>query len=493
MKLNSNKGSHQQAAQKPLPGELPINEATPKKKKKSGLRRAMVALAVIVVAVISVIIAYSMWEAPPDVIGPSPTPDQSISATPTPGIDEPVESEDPIDEFDGALVTDRDDGVYTFLVVGRDHESNSTDTIIVGKFDTKAGTIDMVNIPRDTLVNISWSSTPKRINAVYPGYTNSYNAGKTNITGIEALRTHVKNILGFDVDFYAVVNLKVVEDVIDEIGGVYFDVPVDMHYDDYGQSFHVHVDKGYQHLNGYETLGVFRFRYGGYHDGVLTEGYPGGDVQRIQVQQDLLKAIAKQLLSLGNIPNLGNVINLCLANVETTLDSGNMAFFARQFLTKCSGDSINFHDMPTSGFNFINGVSYVSIDADAWVELVNEKLNPYSEDVTLANVNILSGNYSGTYLESTSGVIAGGWESFFCQTCTIANGWTKTIHHTPGACPADEPVGEESTEPPAEETPEGGEEENGLVTELPIDPLPPDDGSGEVGLPVEPLPEGEVA
>ena len=463
MKLNGNNGEHRHVAPKAAPNELPINEAKPQKKKKSGLRRAMVALAVIVVAVISVIIAYSLWEAPPEIPGPGTTPDQSVSTTPEPGVDDPAESEEPIevDEFEGALVTDRDDGVYTFLLVGRDHESNSTDTIIVGKFDTKVGTIDMVNIPRDTLINISWGSTPKRINAVYPGYTNSYNAGKTSTTGIEALRSHVKNILGFDVDFYAVVNLKVVEDVIDEIGGVYFDVPIDMHYDDYGQSFHVHVDKGYQHLNGYEALGVFRFRYGGVVDGVKTEGYPGGDVQRIQVQQSLLKAIAKQLLSLGNIPNLGNIIDLCLKNVETTLDSGNMAFFARQFLTKCSGDSINFHDMPSSGFNFINGVSYVSIDAEAWVELVNEKLNPYSEAVTLANVNILSGNYSGTYLESTSGVIAGGWESFFCQTCTIANGWTEAIHHAPGGCPVDEPAEEESTEPPAEETPsEGGEGES---------------------------------
>ena len=332
-----------------------------------------------------------------------------------------------MDENEGALLTTRDDGVYTFMVVGRDAASKSTDTIIVGKFDTNKHTIDMVNIPRDTLINIGWATTPKKINAVYPGYENS---GKS---GIDGLKHQVKNLLGFDVDFYAVVNINVVEKVIDAIGGVDFDVPINMDYDDASQNFHVHLKKGYQHLHGYEALGVFRFRTGGYVGGILTPGYPGGDVQRIQTQQSLLMAIASQTLSLGNIPNLTNIIDLCVQNVETTLNASNMAYFARQFL-KCSMDSINFHEMPIATTSVINGVSYVAIAPNAWIEMVNEYLNPYDEDITRGNVSILTANDNGTWIESTTGYIEGSWESFYCQTCSYRNNW-KATYHTPGACP----------------------------------------------------------
>jgi len=481
MKLSGNNGEHRHVASS-------HNTEKPKKSGgKRGLRRGLVSLAVIAIVVIGVVIGYSLWEAPPPVVGPGSNPASSGAAVSSPGSadssapgsdsqtpDEPdhpndpnaTPTEEPVDEYEGALVTDRDDGVYTFLLVGRDHASNSTDTIIVGKFDTNKHTIDMVNIPRDTLINIDWSGSPKRINSVYPGYVNG---GKP---GIDGLLPEIRKLIGFDVDFYAVVNLKVVIEVIDAIGGVDFDVPIDMHYDDYGQSFHVHLDKGYQHLNGYETLGVFRFRYGGYHNGVKTEGYPGGDVQRIETQQALLKAIAKQLLNLGNIPNLGKIIDLCLSNVETTLDASNMAFFARQFL-KCSGDSINFHEMPWSGFNFINYVSYVSIDPEPWLDVINEYLNPYSEDVKMQNLSILYGNYEGTYLASTNGVIAGGWESFWCQQCGSP--------HLPAACPLDAPAEEDPVEGEGETGTEGetgGEEEPTVTTEPQPETTPAPEGEG---------------
>ncbi len=450
--------------------KTPIKESKAAKPgMKKGLKAAMVSLAVVVVVVLGVVIGYSMWEAPPPIAGPSelvatPSPTPTPTPTPTPSGDDPEDPEPsqepvetpPVDEFEGALMTERDDGIYTFLLVGRDAASNSTDTIIVGKFDTNKHTIDMVNIPRDTLINIGWCTTPKKINAVYPGFENN---GKS---GIDGLRTQVKNFIGFDVDFYAVVNINVVEKVIDAIGGVDFDVPINMDYDDGSQNFHVHLKKGYQHLNGYEALGVFRFRTGGYVGGVLTPGYPGGDVQRIQTQQSLLMAIASQMLSLGNIPNLTTIIDLCIQNVETTLNASNMAFFARQFL-KCSMDDINFHEMPIATSSIINGVSYVAVAPNSWIELINERLNPYSQDVTTANVSILTANENGSWIESTTGYIEGSWESFYCQSCSYKNNW-KATWHTPGACPVNDPVAEDdpfagtTTEPgtgdaPVEDTP----------------------------------------
>ncbi len=420
------------------------------RKKNRALRTLLTVLLVIAALIAAAAAAYTIWEKPPDIskdnVKTTPTPSQK------PGEDSPSGGEntddDPIDDFDGALDTERSDGVYTFLLVGRDHESNSTDTIIVGKLDTVNHTIDCVNIPRDTLINISWKGTPKKINAVYPGYTNS---GRS---GIEGLKTHIKNLIGFDVDCYAVVNLKVVEDVINEIGGVYFDVPMDMDYDDGAQHFHVHLKSGYQLLNGYEALGVFRYRYG--NDG---NTYPGGDIERIGVQQSLMKSIASQMLSLGNIPNLGNIIQLCVDNVETDLTAANMAFFARQFLM-CKADDINFSTAPFSNSCFINGVSFVSLDVNQWLSLVNEKLNPFTEEITLSNVNMLTSNYDGTKMTATSGEISGGIDSFYCNKpgCELRfSGHAPEAHVLPGAeeDPVDTPEPEENAGDGGEGTEEG--------------------------------------
>ena len=457
--FGSNKNSKHGSAQ-----HAPVRKASAPKAESSGkkspgkrLRTTLIVLAVVVVVILGAVIGYSMWEAPPD-IAPSaaatPTPEQPESPSPSQDLEtpEPSDSPDPSDELNTpsptpeidaeALTTERNDGVYTFLVVGRDKGSNSTDTIIVGKFDTKAHTIDMVNIPRDTLVNIGWNGTPKKLNAIYPGYINS---GKD---GVEGLLQQIKNLLGYDVDFYAVVNIDMVIQVIDALGGVDFDVPIDMHYDDSFQGFSVHLNKGYQHLDGYQAMGVFRFRQGGWYQGVKYGGYPRGDLQRIETQQALLMALAGQMLDLGNIPNLKNIIDICVSNVETTLSASNMAFFARQFL-KCSKDSINFHSVGIGSSTAINGISFVSLPINDWLDIVNEHLSPYKDPITRKNVNMIATS-NGYTIESTLGYVAGGFESFYCVMCTSKHGTTQ--YHAAGMCPPDP-----SEEPEASASPDPSE------------------------------------
>ena len=112
------------------------------------------------------------------------------------------------------MSSERKEGVYTVLLVGVDKESSSTDTIMVVTFDSVNHTLTGTSIPRDTLINIGWFTTPKRINAVYPGFKNN---GEDPVDG---LKLHIKSILGFDVDNYVVVYLQAVEDAVDAIGGV---------------------------------------------------------------------------------------------------------------------------------------------------------------------------------------------------------------------------------------------------------------------------------
>ena len=415
------------------------------KRRMSRGKKALLIVGIIVAILAALVVAYAIWERPPE-LAPLPT------ATPTPTVkptlapdnqgtapaETPVETDAPEEVYAEPLITDRDSGKYTVLMVGRDFASNSTDTIMVIQLDTKAHSIHCVSIPRDTLINISWSSTPKKINAVYPGFLNS---GKDPVEG---LKTHIRNLTGFDVDCYVVVHLQAVADAVNAIGGVWFDVPQDMYYVDYVQDLYIDIKAGYQLLDGYDALRLCRFR----------DGYAGGDIERIEVQHEFLKAMASQILSVGSIPHLGELIDVLLWNVETDLTAANIAWFARQFLA-CKMENIHFDTMPWASACLINGVSFVSVDQDAWLEMVNECLNPYVDPVTAANVNLLMSNYSGSNVWSTTGVVAGGPESFYCMDCSMKNNW-NAVHHFPGLHLSfePEPAPEETPEPAPQDTPE---------------------------------------
>ena len=200
-------------------------------------------------------------------------------------------------------------------------------------------------------------------------------------------------------DVYAAVDLEAFVKLVDAIGGVDYNVPVDMYYTDPAQDLTISLSAGMHHLSGEEAIGVMRFR----------SGYPTADIGRIDTQQDFLMSVASQFLSLGNIPKLGEFINIFTEYVTTNMDASNLAFFARQFLM-CSSEDIHFETIPANYWDSINGVSYVSIYVNQWLEVVNEYLNPYDTPVTTANVNILTHSSSGFY--STTGSIAGGENSF---------------------------------------------------------------------------------
>ena len=114
--------------------------------------------------------------------------------------------------------------MYTFLVVGLDKVGYNTDTMMVGRLDTETHEINVVSIPRDTMVNVSWSV--KKVNTLYAADINSGG------NGIDGLMDGLKDILGFEIDCYAVVDLDAFVQLVDAIGGVDYDVPVDMNYYD---------------------------------------------------------------------------------------------------------------------------------------------------------------------------------------------------------------------------------------------------------------------
>ena len=328
------------------------------KDRKKFLKIAGITLGAVVLAAGLAAGAYRLWERAPAL---PPEPAQA-AASPRPSAAGVKAQDDKGSPFD----TKRKDGVYTILLAGNDDGTGNTDTIMVGKLDTVRHKLDFVSIPRDTIINVEWDN--RKLNSVYWGSKN--NGGN----GIDALRSHVKKLTGFDVDCYAVIDLDAIIQVVDVLGGVYFDVPQAMDYDD-GPV--IHLQPGYQLLDGEAAMGLCRYR----------KGYVNGDLERIEMQHEFLKAAAEQFIRLGNIPNVGKVTKILAENTDTNLSAANIAYFIRQALM-CSPENINFYTAPNTPQE-VHELSYTFLDLYDWLDMVNSTINPYTAPVTEGKLDLV--------------------------------------------------------------------------------------------------------
>ena len=105
----------------------------------------------------------------------------------------------------------RKDGYYTFLLLGKDTSSGSTDTIILVSYDVPNQQVNMMSIPRDTAVNVPWSV--KKVNSVY-------SAKESSGGGLENLKQQVAYLTGVMPDFYVIVQWEAVGEIVEALGGV---------------------------------------------------------------------------------------------------------------------------------------------------------------------------------------------------------------------------------------------------------------------------------
>lgn len=254
---------------------------------------------------------------------------------------------------------------YNILLYGVDNDAGGSDTNMFMRFDAVNKTVDIVSLPRDTLM-----SNGHKLNS-------SYNNG-----GTEALRSNIEDMLGVPVDFYVSVDLKGFIALIDQIGGVEFDVPCDMDYDDPYQDLHIHFKAGLQKLNGQQAMEVVRFR----HNNDNT-GYGGRqDLGRIGTQQAFLKTVAQKLMKLENVPAMAETF---LKYVKTDLTLGNLMWLANQALSMGGMDAISFATLPGDGSGWYKGMSVYALDPEQVLEMTNSMLNPYATDITADDQNIL--------------------------------------------------------------------------------------------------------
>ena len=244
---------------------------------------------------------------------------------------------------------------FTILLAGID-DFGEADAIMVGLLDGEAGALNMVSIPRDTLVNVSGETKRLRL---------AYNDG-----GTEELRHAVAGLLGFEPDCCIAAGTGALAELVDTVGGVEFNVPVDMKYSDPSRGLYIDLEAGRQRLDGKQTLDVLRYR----------SGYDSGDFGRIETQQALLEAVAEQFLSIGSIPHIAEAAEILSGSMTTDLSTEAAIALAGQLLG-CK--DVSFSTMPVLSSDNAPGVR---VDVPAWLELVNGRLNPADSPVTEADL-----------------------------------------------------------------------------------------------------------
>lgn len=195
----------------------------------------------------------------------------------------------------------------SFLLMGTNQ--NLTDTIMVCTYDPKTQEASMLSIPRDTFIgkNKNRATSYDKINSLYQD------------GNPEKVMQTVGEILGIDLSYYIVIDTNALIQLVDEIGGVYFDVPINMKYDDPTQNLHINLKAGNQLIKGKQAEQLLRFRHNNNGTSYPTE-YGDNDYGRMRTQREFISAAISQTLKASNILKLTNLLDIVKKNVTTNMD-----------------------------------------------------------------------------------------------------------------------------------------------------------------------------
>lgn len=204
-------------------------------------------------------------------------------------------------------------GEFKCLILGisTDQEDvDLTDTIIVASYNPNTQKATLLSIPRDTYTgkNSSKATAYEKINALY----------SRKHRPDETLKA-VNEITGLDIQYYVVVKTEALIKLVDVIGGVTFNVPIDMNYDDKSQDLHIHLKAGEQLLDGDKAEQLVRFRHN--NNGTsYPEDYGDNDIGRMRTQREFILQVVKQTAKPGNIFKIGQILDVAKEYVITNVD-----------------------------------------------------------------------------------------------------------------------------------------------------------------------------
>ncbi len=222
---------------------------------------------------------------------PAPTP--TDAPTPSPTLD-------PYSELEQVADTGMMNGIVNIMFIGVDYEAaridknwagksgNSfhSDVMIVCAVNFNENRVDLISLPRDTYANIPNVKGVYKLNAALNCGTDGTNYGLfcENGEGFEKVCEAAEWMLGgIDVDYYYAVTMESVKQIVDIVGGVWYNLEGD--FDNGGRYYKA----GFQFMDGQACLDYMRVRKGGH--GQLSTG----DSNRVIRQKNMMVAIFKKM------------------------------------------------------------------------------------------------------------------------------------------------------------------------------------------------------
>ena len=257
-------------------------------------------------------------------------------------------------------------GEFKCLVLGISTDEEGallTDTIMVASYNPNTQKATLLSIPRDTYTgkNPKKATAYEKINSVY-----SRNEDPQDVLD------EVNELTGLNLQYYVIVKTEGFIKLVDAIGGVTFNVPIDMDYDDTSQDLHIHLEAGEQVLDGDKAEQLVRFRHN--NDGTTyPEEYGDNDLGRMRTQREFIMEVIKQTAKVENIFKLGQILEVAEDNVITNVDFGvakDYIPYAVEFQT----ENLLTATLPgtTPPWNQTNGVSIFVADEEETELLVQE-------------------------------------------------------------------------------------------------------------------------
>ncbi|MFD0704104.1 LCP family protein, partial [Slackia equolifaciens] len=312
-----------------------------RKKRHKGAKIALIIVGIVLALVVAAGAALALWIN-------SLNSSMSLSEEDRQALSQVLEQ--PAQAADG-----QESSAFYMLILGSDAREGDTasrsDVTMLARIDPDTATVDLISIPRDTMVTIEGQGTQK-INAAYA------------FGGAAGAVECVSEFAGVPISHYAEVHFDELENVVDTLGGIWVDVPESFDAGNGGMAF----EAGEQKLNGEQALAYARERY----------NVSGGDFGRAQAQRQIVEGIIKQVLA-SSPAELPNIIGQLAESVSTDYSVTDMVALAQQFL----GKDMTMYSAACPSYSLSqDGVSYVATMFDEWramMQRVDAGLDPNDE------------------------------------------------------------------------------------------------------------------
>ena len=272
---------------------------------------------------------------------------------------EAVATPDPDDPNQGMpvniLVLGTDSREGSEAVVADGEEGQRSDTTIVMHISADRQRVELVSIPRDSLVDIpdcirEDGSTSRPQN--YAMFNSAYSiGGESGLVSDAAACTQrtVEQNTGVRIDHFIVVNMSGFVNMVDAVGGVPMCIPEEVYSP---KANNLHLQAGNQRLDGVTALSYARARTG-------TGLGDGSDTNRIGRQQELLAATAREVLSKNLLTDVPELIRFLTAATQSLTVSSGLSS-----ITDMAGLALSLKGLGSGGITFLT-VPWVPAQTDA--------------------------------------------------------------------------------------------------------------------------------